>query len=231
MKKLPDKAEIVAWIVTTLGPLRQPRSDAEASAAVERMIETLRVGYRHPRPAAAFIRKAAKNFRKALEPLSDAMPLPPLVAYTIMEWILVCPNGEPVFIESCDRKHMTLREFRSALDWFGHADGPPPKFEAAKYCAALYAYRLVKAFSQKPPSTPQRNPSLRDVRCHELVEALLSVHQSRRILIPDRSRSQWSQDFHPRTALQHLVSTVCFIPYVVPYSDYINLAGAYLMSS
>lgn len=153
MKKLPDKAEIVAWIVTTLGPLRQPRSDAEASAAVERMIETLRVGYRHPRPDAAFIRKVAKNFRKALEPLSDAMPLPPLVANTIMEWILVCPNGEPVFIESCDRKHMTLREFRSALDWFGHADGPSPKFEAAKYCAALYAYRLVKAFSQKPPST------------------------------------------------------------------------------
>ena len=54
MKKLPDKAEIVAWIVTTLGPLRQPRSDAEASAAVERMIETLRVGYRHSLPDAVF---------------------------------------------------------------------------------------------------------------------------------------------------------------------------------
>jgi hypothetical protein len=132
MKKLPDKAEIVAWIVTALGPLRQPRSDAEACAVIERMIEMLRGGYGGPRLDPASIRKAAKNFRKALEPLSDAMP---------------------VFIESCDRKHMTLREFRSALDWFGHTDGPSPKFEAAKYCAALYAYRLVKAFSQKPPST------------------------------------------------------------------------------
>jgi hypothetical protein len=154
MKKLPDKAEIVKWIVTALGhPLRQPRSEAEASAAVERMIETLRVGYRHPRPDAAFIRKAAKNFRKALEPLCDAMPLPPLVANTLMEWILVCPNGEPVFIESCDQKHMTLREFRSALDWFESTDGPSPKFDAAKYCAGIFAYRLVNEFSQKPPST------------------------------------------------------------------------------
>jgi hypothetical protein len=132
MKKLPDKAEIVAWIVTALGPLRQPRSDAEACAVIERMIEMLRGGYGGPRLDPASIRKAAKNFRKALEPLSDAMP---------------------VFIESCDRKHMTLREFRSALDWFGHTDGPSPKFDGAKYCAALYAYRLVKAFSQKPSST------------------------------------------------------------------------------
>jgi hypothetical protein len=48
---------------------------------------------------------------------------------------------------------MTLREFRSALDYLENTDGPSPKFDAAKYCAALYAYRLVKAFSQKLPST------------------------------------------------------------------------------
>jgi hypothetical protein len=156
MKKPPDKAEIVEQIIDELGlgPLRKDRSKAQACAAIERMIETLRVGYELPRADAAFIRKAAKNFRKALEPLSDAMPLPPLVANTIMGWILVCPNGEPVFIESCDRKHMTLREFRSALDWFESTeDGPSPSFDAAKYCAAIYAYRLVNEFSQKPPST------------------------------------------------------------------------------
>ncbi len=153
MKKLPDKAEIVEQIINVLGPPRKDRSKAQACDAIETMIETLRVGYRHPRPDAAFIRKAAKNFRKALEPLSDAMPLPPLVANTIMGWMLVCPNGEPVFIESCDRKPMTLREFRTVLDWFEHTDGPSPKFKAAKYCAAMYAYRLVKTFSQKPPST------------------------------------------------------------------------------
>jgi hypothetical protein len=131
MKKPPDKAEMVEWIVTALGPLRRPRSDAEASAAVERMIETLRVGY-GPRTDAALIRKAAKNFRKALEPLSDAMP---------------------ILIKGGDRKHMWLRELRSALDWLECTDGPSPKFDAAKYCAAIYAYRLVKAFSQKPPNT------------------------------------------------------------------------------
>jgi hypothetical protein len=131
MKQLPDKAEIAEWIVTALGPLRQPRSDAEASA--ERMIETLRVGYRHPLPDAATIRKAAKSMRKELLSGSDAMPIP---------------------LKDCDRKHMTLREFRSALDWFESTeDGPSRKFDAAKYCAALYAYKLVKAFSQKPPST------------------------------------------------------------------------------
>ena len=71
--------------------------------------------------------------RKELESGSDAMPIP---------------------LKDCNRKHMTLREFRSALDWFESTeDGPSRKFEAAKYCAALFAYRLVKAFSQKPPST------------------------------------------------------------------------------
>jgi hypothetical protein len=40
------------------------------------------------------------------------------------------------------------------LDWFESTeDGPSPKFDAAKYCAAIYAYRLVNEFSQKPPST------------------------------------------------------------------------------
>jgi len=152
MKKLPDKAEIVKKIITELerGPLRR---GAPVERAVERMIETLRGGYGGPRLDPASIRKAAKNFRKALEPLSDAMPLPPLVANTIMGWMLVCPNGEPVFIESCDRKHMTLREFRTVLDWLERTDGPSPKFDAAKYCAAIYAYRLVNEFSQKPPST------------------------------------------------------------------------------
>ena len=132
MGKLPDKADIVDQIVTALGrPLRQHRSEAEASALVESMIETLRVGYGGPRPDAASIRKAAKNLHKALEPLSDATP------------ILIKGRGRP----------MQLQEFRSALDWLGHTDGPSPKFDAEKYCAALYAYRLVKAFSQKLPST------------------------------------------------------------------------------
>src|SRR3984893_1178535 len=75
---------------------------------------------------------AAKNLHKALEPLGDAMP---------------------IFIKGCDRKHMWLRELRSALDWLESTDGPSPKFDAAKYCAALFAYRPVNEFSQKPPST------------------------------------------------------------------------------
>ncbi|HEY8033349.1 MAG TPA: hypothetical protein VIF02_13490 [Methylocella sp.] len=133
MKQLPDKAEIVEQIITELGrPLRQHRSEAEAFTLVESMIKTLRDGYGRPRPDAAFIRKAAKNLRKALEPLSDATP---------------------ILIKGGDRGAMQLQEFRAALDWFVDTDGPSPKFEAAKYCAALYAYRLVKAFSRMPPST------------------------------------------------------------------------------
>ena len=142
MKKLPDKADIIVQIVTALGrPLRNDRSEAEASALVESMIKTLRDGYGGPRPDAAFIRNAAKNLRKALEPLSDAIP---------------------ILIKGGDRGAMQLQEFRSALDYLENTDGPSPKFDAAKYCAALYAYRLVKAFSQKPPST-FRNGQVREI--------------------------------------------------------------------
>src|ERR1700730_12358447 len=133
MKQRPDKAEIVEQIVKTeLGPLRKDHSEAQACAAVERMIETLRDGYGHPRPDAGSIRRAAKNLHKALEPLNGTMP---------------------IFRKGCAGKPMSLRELRSALDWLGNTDGPPPKFDAAKYCAALFAYRLVKEFSQKSPST------------------------------------------------------------------------------
>jgi hypothetical protein len=133
MKNLPDKADIVEQTVIALGrPLRQHRSEAEASAMVESMIETLRGGYSGPRLDPASIRKHAKNLNKALEPFYDAMP---------------------IFIKGCDRPAMTMRELRSALAYLENTDGPSPKFKAAKYCAALYAYRLVKAFSQKPPST------------------------------------------------------------------------------
>src|ERR1700730_10794941 len=133
MKQRPDKAEIVEQIVKTeLGPLRKDHSEAQACAAVERMIETLRDGYGHPRPDAGSIRRAAKNLHKALEPLNGTMP---------------------IFRKGCAGKPMSLRELRFALDWLGNTDGPPPKFDAAKYCAALFAYRLVKEFPQKSPST------------------------------------------------------------------------------
>jgi hypothetical protein len=131
MKQLPDKAEIVKKIITELerGPLRR---GAPVERAVERMIETLRAGYGGPRLDPASVRKHAKNLHKALEPLYDAMP---------------------IFIKGCDRPVMTMREIRSALDYLENTDGPSPKFDAAKYCAAIYAYRLVNEFSQKPPST------------------------------------------------------------------------------
>ena len=131
MKKLPDKAEIVDSIFTELDrSLRKDRSKAQACAAIERMIETLRAGYRHPLPDATTIRKAAKNLYKALEPLSGATA------------ILIKGRGA-----------MELQEFRSALDYLENTDGPSPKFDAAKYCAATFAYRLVNEFSQKPPTT------------------------------------------------------------------------------
>jgi hypothetical protein len=133
MKPLPDKAEIVEQIVTALGrPLRQHRSKEEACDAVERAIKALRAGYGHPRPDVGSIRKAAKNLHEALEPLNDAMP---------------------IFIKGCDRKNILVRELRSALDYLECTKGPSPRFDAAKYCAATFAYRLVNEFSQKSPST------------------------------------------------------------------------------
>jgi hypothetical protein len=59
----------------------------------------------------------------------------------------------PIMFKGCGRTAMQLQEFRSALVWLERTDGPSPKFEAAKYCAAIFAYRLVNEFSQKPPST------------------------------------------------------------------------------
>ena len=78
------------------------------------------------------IAKHAKNLLKALEPGSEAMPIP---------------------LKGCDRKHMWLQELRSALDYLGHSHGPSSRYDNTKYCAAIYAYRLVNEFSQKPPST------------------------------------------------------------------------------
>jgi hypothetical protein len=132
MKKLPDKAEIVEQIIDALGPLRKDRSKGQASAEVERAIKALRVAHEIPRADAGSIAKHAKNLLKALEPGSYAMPVP---------------------LKGCDRKHMSLGELRSALDYLGYSHGRSSRYHNTKYCAAIYAFRLVNNFSQKPPST------------------------------------------------------------------------------
>jgi hypothetical protein len=90
------------------------------------------VGNEIPLADVNFIGKHAKSLHKALEPGSDAMPIP---------------------LKGCDRKHMSLQELRSALDYLGHSHGPSSRFDNTKYCAAIYAYRLVNEFSQKRPSS------------------------------------------------------------------------------
>jgi hypothetical protein len=47
---------------------------------------------------------------------------------------------------------MMMREFRSALDWFEHIDGPSSKVDIPKHFAAVHADCLVNEFSQKPPT-------------------------------------------------------------------------------
>jgi hypothetical protein len=143
MKQLPDKAEIVDSIFTELDrfSLRKDRSEAQARAAIERMIETLRVAHEIQRADAGSIAKHAKNLLKALEPGSGAMPIP---------------------LKGCDRKHVWLQELRSALDYLGHSHGPSSRYNNTKYCAAIYAYGLVNEFSQKPSSTTF-NGQVRDI--------------------------------------------------------------------
>jgi hypothetical protein len=170
MKKLPDKAEIVEQIVTALGrPLRQHRSEAKAYAAVESAIETIeqlreatrdkpkpetgaeleyRNWYSRSGPHAASIRKAAMKFRKVLEPFSGGLSI---------------ELKDPLrfFRKGCDRCEMQLQVFRSALDWFGHTDDPPP---STKHLAAEFAHRLVNEFSQKPPTgTSSPNGQVREI--------------------------------------------------------------------
>jgi hypothetical protein len=48
---------------------------------------------------------------------------------------------------------MTMREFRSTLDWFEHLDGPSSKVDLPKHFAASHADCLVNEFSKRPPNS------------------------------------------------------------------------------
>jgi len=160
MKQHPPDHDIVNDIFKELGPLRQPRSEAEAYAAVERTIEQIeqlreatrdkpklgeelgedRDWYFRCGPHAASVRKAAKKLLKALKPYSGGLPV------NLKDPLRGLRKGDDQFT-------MQLQVWSSGLDWLaGHTDADvrPP---STKHLAAEFAYDLVNEFSQKPPTT------------------------------------------------------------------------------
>jgi hypothetical protein len=127
----PTDNDIVEHIRTILGPTRGRQNRAAVEAAIECAITMLHRDSQSFLDAGA-VNKRAKNLRQELEPLGDELQIP---------------------LEGCgERCVMTLREFRSAVNWFEHIDGPSPKFDTSKHLAAILADGLVKEFSQKKPS-------------------------------------------------------------------------------
>jgi hypothetical protein len=132
MKQHPPDRDIAETIAIALCPLRRSKTQAQAQARAETAIAMLRVDASRPFPDSASIRKIAGNLGKALEPFGDGQQIP---------------------LGGCDRHVMTMREFRSALDWFEHINGPSVRFDGAKYLCAARANGLVNEFSQKPPNS------------------------------------------------------------------------------
>jgi hypothetical protein len=133
MKQPPD-SNIIEQIVIALGPPRLGRRPV--AAAVEMAIAMLRKQASQPFPDAASIRKAAENLRKAVEPLGDE------------QQIIQIPHEGC----DCDGHVMTMRDLRSALDWFEHIEGPSSKVDVLKHFVASQADCLVNEFSQNPPT-------------------------------------------------------------------------------
>jgi hypothetical protein len=133
MKKLPDH-DIAETIAIALCPLRRSKTQAQAQARAETAIAMLRMETSEPFPDAASIRKIAKNLHRALESF----------------WF---SDGQQIPLSGCDRCVMTMREFRAALNWFEHINGPSSKVDLPKHFAAGLANSLVNEFSQKPPNS------------------------------------------------------------------------------
>jgi hypothetical protein len=142
MKKPPD-SDIAETIATTLCPLRRSKTRAQAQAGAETAIKMLRTEASRPFPDSASIKKIAGNLHKAIEPFGDGQQIP---------------------LGGCDRLVMTMRELRSALDWFEHLTGPSVRFDRAKYLCAVHADGLVNEFSKKPPTgTPPPKGQAREI--------------------------------------------------------------------
>jgi hypothetical protein len=132
MKQPPD-SDIIEQIVTTLHPLR--RSETQAQAGVEKAIAMLRKAAPRPFPRPDSIKKASEKLREAVEPFDDGTQI------------------TQIPIDGGDRYHvMTMRDFRSALDWFERLEGPSSKVDMLKHFVATQADCLVNEFSQEPPT-------------------------------------------------------------------------------
>lgn len=127
----PRDRDIIEQIVTELGrPLRDSKTQAKARAGAETAIAMLRMGASLPFPDVDAIKKIKRQLHKALEPFDDGKQIP--------IW--------------CGDRHMTMRDFRSALDWFEGLNGPSSKVDIPKHLAAIGADSFVNEFSQNPPT-------------------------------------------------------------------------------
>ncbi|PNE10946.1 MAG: hypothetical protein CR217_11585 [Beijerinckiaceae bacterium] len=130
MKRPPD-SDIIEQIVTALAPLRRSKTQAQAQVGAKTAIAMLRMEASRPFPNSDSIKKTTRKLHEALEPFGDGQQIP---------------------LNGCDRHMMTIRELRSALDWFEHLEGPSSKVDVPKHLAAIQADCLVNEFSQKPPT-------------------------------------------------------------------------------
>jgi hypothetical protein len=91
----------------------------------------LREAASRPFPRTDSIKKATGKLREVLEPFGDE---------------------QQILLKGCDRYVMTMRELRSALDWFESLEGPSSKVDVFKYYVATHADSLVNELSQEPPT-------------------------------------------------------------------------------
>ena len=112
-------------------------SDGEGDAIeekIEAMIAILRLVATTPPLDTNSLKKNAGNFREVLEPIDDGLQI-------------------PIPLEGCDKGMMTLREFRSALDWLAdNFGGASSKVNLARLTAAAFAEDLIRRFALSPPT-------------------------------------------------------------------------------
>jgi hypothetical protein len=139
-----DEDGIAEQISNALCPLRRSKTRAQAQAGAETAIAMLRMVASRPFPRPDSIKKATGKLREVLEPFGDDGQTP--------IWLEGCEGCGLEGCKGCDGRPMTMREFRSVLDWFEHLDGPSSKVDVFKHFVAVQADCLVNEFSQNPPT-------------------------------------------------------------------------------
>jgi hypothetical protein len=171
--KLTSREYIAETIAIALCRLRRSKTQAQARAGAETAITMLRMETSEPFPDAASIRKIAKNLHSALGSF----------------WF---SDGQQIPLNGCDRYVMTMREFRSALDWFEHIEGPSSKVDIPKRLVATHANCLVNEFSQKPPNSGNQVREIAGL-LYEAITGEEGAELKRQVAAEHRSWRKWKR--------------------------------------